>query len=115
MNFDQILVLGLYVFVCFVGVVFVYQRLRWRYRKRKGKSRLGFYPGTGLLGNALQQLQVIAEPQTRHVVQEMLEEETEDDDEGGPDDPVRHLRRQGARIRRGERVDRLTALLARRE
>ena len=115
MNPDQILVLGLYGFVCFVSVAFVYQRLRWRYRKRKGKSRLGFYPGTGSLGNALQQLQVIAEPQTRHVVQEMLEEETEDDDEGGPDDPVRHLRRQGARIRRGERVDRLTALLARRE
>jgi hypothetical protein len=108
---DQILVLGLYGFVCFVGVVFVYQRLRWRYRRRRGKLRLGFYPEGAALGNALQQLQIIAEPQTRHVVQEMLEEETEDDEAGGPDDPVRHLHRQAARIRRSEKVERLTALL----
>ncbi|HMF53847.1 MAG TPA: hypothetical protein VK593_05825 [Edaphobacter sp.] len=67
------------------------------------------------MGNALQQLQVIAEPQTKHVVVEMQEEETDDEDAGGPDDPVRHLHRQAAKIRRGETVDTLAALLQRPE
>jgi hypothetical protein len=59
----------------------------------------------------LQQLQVIAEPQVEYVIEEKLEEEMEDEESGGPDDPVRHLHRQAARIRRGETVDRLTARL----
>ncbi len=35
------------------------------------------------------------------------EEDAEDDDEGGPDTPQKHLHRQLHRIRRGEAVDRL--------
>ena len=111
MDFDLILLRGYYAFVCFIGCVFFYQRYRWRRNKRLGKQRFGFYPSGASMGNALQQLQVIAEPQTKHVVVEMQEEETDDEDAGGPDDPVRHLHRQAAKIRRGETVDTLTTLL----
>jgi hypothetical protein len=62
------------------------------------------------MGNALHSLQAIAEPQVRYVVAEELEEEAEDEDAGGPDDPTTHLLRQARRIRRGEVVERLTAL-----
>ncbi len=75
-----------------------------------GRSQLGFYPSGAALGNALQQLQVMAEPRVAYVVEEKLDEEADEDGEGGPDDPVRHLHRQAARIRRGERLERWTAL-----
>jgi hypothetical protein len=100
--------IGLYGLLCWFAMIFMWQRMRWR---RTGR---GFRPRGAALGNALHQLQVIAEPKVRHVIEEKLEEEMEDEESGGPDDPVRHLHRQAARIRRGEQVDRLTARLGRR-
>jgi hypothetical protein len=109
MTLDQILAAGLYGLVSLCGIAFLYQRLRWRRRRRRGLSG-GFYPRGTSLGNALQQLQIFAEPQNRHVIAEKLDEEAEEEGEGGSDDPVRHLHRQAAKIRRGEKVERLTAL-----
>jgi len=74
----------------------------------------GFRPGSTSLGNALQTLQVYVEPRVQHVLQERLEEEAEEDLDGDldhPVDPKAHLRRQAERIRRGEEVGRITALL----
>jgi hypothetical protein len=88
------------------------QRLLWRWKKKTGKSNWGFYPSGALIGNALQVLQAIAEPQAQHVIEEKLEEPAEDDDEAGPKDPTAHLMRQARRIRNGEDVH-LTALLPR--
>jgi hypothetical protein len=64
-----------------------------------------------MLGNALHQLQTIAEPQIQYVIEEKLDEESEDDDSCGADDPVRHLHRQAQKIRRGLPIDRLTTLI----
>jgi hypothetical protein len=50
-----------------------------------------------------------------YVIEEKLDEKVDEDDEAGPEDPTRHLHRQAARIRRGERLDRLTALLRKNE
>ena len=108
MFLDQILAIGLYGFVCVFSIVFVWQRLRWR---RTGR---GFRPGGAALGNALQHLQVIAEPQMRYVVEEKEDEEADEEEAGGPDDPVRHLHRQARKIRRGEMVGDLTVYLRRR-
>ncbi|MGO9436949.1 MAG: hypothetical protein ACLPH3_09175 [Terracidiphilus sp.] len=47
----------------------------------------------------------IGEAQIRH------QEDAEDDDQGDPDTPRRHLMRQLKRIRRGEKVDRLVLRL----
>jgi hypothetical protein len=92
------------------GVVFVL-RANWRWRKQAGKSRWGFYPTESSMGNALHALQAIAQPQVQHVVEEKLEEPTDEDDESGLKDPTAHLMRQARRIRNGEKVERLTALL----
>lgn len=105
MSLDQILVLGLYGFACVVAMIFVLQRLRWRICRR------GFRPRGAALGNALHQLQMLAEPQIRYVVEEKEDEESEDDECGGPDDPVRHLHRQARKIRRGEPLEGLTTYL----
>jgi len=90
-------------------IVFV-QRTVWRWRKKTGKSRLGFFPTGASMGNALQVLQAIAEPQIQYVIEERLEEPTDEGDEAGPKDPTAHLMRQARRIRKGEDVH-LTALL----
>ena len=107
MSLDQILAAGFCGFAGFVSFVFVYQRWRWR---RTGR---GFRPSTAMLGNALHHLQTIAQPQMQHVIEEKLEEDLEDEEAGGPDDPVRHLHRQAAKIRRGEPVERITTYLTR--
>jgi hypothetical protein len=93
---------------------FIYQRARWRRKKRSGKRR-GFYPTAFALGIAFQQIQLFVAPDAKHTIQEMLKEEAEADDDGGPDDPARHLDRQLRRIRRGEQIETLTTLLPDRE
>ena len=109
LNLDVMLLGGLYFFSAFFAIAFFFQRYRWRRRKRQGKSNWGFYPSSASLGNALQELSVMAQPQVEHVLEEKLNEDAEDDSEGGPENPVAHLHRQAAKIRRGEKLDRLTA------
>jgi hypothetical protein len=101
--------LGLFL-ICGACALFI-QRSLWRWRKRTGKSRLGFYPTGAALGNALQTIQAIAQPQVKYFLEEKLEDPADEDDEAESKDPTAHLMRQARRIRNGERVDRLTALL----
>jgi hypothetical protein len=112
---DMFVLAGFYVILCLTGCAFFYQRFRYRRRQRLGKARPGFYPTGASMGNALHQLQTLAQPRMQYVLEEKLKEEVDADDEGGPDDPTRHLHRQAARIRRGEPLDRLTVLLRRRK
>jgi hypothetical protein len=93
-----------------VGCIALIQRRRARGRK----SRFGFYPSAASFGNAFQQMQLIAQPKVRYVIEEQMDEEADDDESGGPDakrDARKHLLRQAERIRRGEELERLTALL----
>ena len=101
---------GLFLFALLFAIAFFLQRYRWRRRKRQGKSNWGFYPSSASLGIALQELSVMAQPQVEHVLQEKMSEDAEDDSDGGPEDPVAHLHRQAARMRRGGKLDRLTAI-----
>jgi hypothetical protein len=98
LNLDVMLLGGLYFFSAFFAIAFFFQRYRWRRRKRQGKSNWGFYPSSASLGNALQELSVMAQPQVEHVLEEKLNEDAEDDSEGGPENPVAHLHRQAAKI-----------------
>jgi hypothetical protein len=59
----------------------------------------------------LHALQAIVQPHVKHVIEERLDEVADEDDDGAPQDPAAHLLRQAKRIRNGEEVDRLTALL----
>ncbi len=95
-----------------MGVCFV-QRALWRLKKRTGKGRPGFYPSGAALGNALQAIQVLAQPHVKYVIEEKLEEPTDADDESGPLHPTAHLMRQARRIRNGDQVECLTTLLPR--
>lgn len=105
---------GFYLFnalvICLCCLVFCARRFLWRRRKRRGNRNLGFFPTFTSAGNALQHLQVMAQPRAQHVIEEKLNDEAAEDDEGEPIDPEKHLQRQLRRIRRGERIERLTAL-----
>jgi hypothetical protein len=62
------------------------------------------------IGNALQLLEEFVHPHTKHVLQEQLKEQ-EDQDEGvESSDPTEHLLRQARRIQRGEMVEPITVL-----
>jgi hypothetical protein len=100
--------IGLFIFSC--CVLFCVRRCLWRRRRRKGRRNLGFFPTYTSAGNALQALQVMAQPRVEHVLAEKIDDEADDDDEGEPDRPEKHLHRQLRRIRRGEKVERLTVL-----
>src|SRR5579864_3420982 len=102
----NLLLLGTFlaIFTLFT-LVFLLQRARYKYRKRRGKRNLGFYPSTAALGITLLGLQTIAQPDLIHALEQRQTEAAEDDDEGDPDDPAGQLNRQLKRIRNGEPVD----------
>ena len=104
--------LGL-IFALSIGVVWL-QRAHWEWKNRRKKNR-GRYRGGAALGNALQVLQTIAQPHVKHVIEARLDKTADEDDDGAPKDPVAHLLGQAKRIRRGEEIDRLTALLPSRD
>jgi len=97
---------GLILLFCIVCL----QRFLWRRGRRRSRRR--FYPTNYTMGNAFQQLQQFVAPSTEYTLEEKLKEDAEDDDEGGSDDPAKHLERQLKRIRRGERVEKLTTILS---
>ena len=111
---DLILFAALYALLFVFLVLFFFQRIRYKRRRRRGAKHLGFYPTTTSLGNALHHLQRISQPRVQHVIMQQLDEDGDaDGDDADPDlstDPVRHLRLQSAKIRRGEMLDRLTAM-----
>ena len=63
----------------------------------------------GAVGSALMFLSIAYRPNHAFVAKAQIveREDQDDDDQGGPDTPQRHLARQLRRIRRGEAVDRL--------
>jgi hypothetical protein len=67
----------------FLAFALVFYCLRFRSQRKKG-----FRPSYSNLGNALQQLQRIAQPRVEYVLQEKLKDEAVEDDQGGPKDPT---------------------------
>jgi hypothetical protein len=110
MDFALDLLRGFYVFNGLVIVVFCLRRFLWRQRRWRGKPDPGFFPTYTSAGNALHTLQAIAEPRVEYVIAEKLDDQADDDDEGEPNDPEKHLHRQLRSIRRGEKIERLTVL-----
>jgi hypothetical protein len=82
------------------------QRVLWGKNRRSGGNRFGFFPTYTSAGNAFQQLQMLAEPQTEHVIQEKAIDEAEEDDDGEPEDEA-NLILQRRKIRNGDRSSRL--------
>ena len=114
MNFD-LLLLGTFLAVSTLfTLVFLLQRARYKYRKRRGKKQLGFYPSTAALSITLLGLQTIAQPDLIHALEQRQTETAEDDDEGDSDDPAVKLNCQLKRIRNGEDIDTLKVPLGKR-
>ena len=87
------------------------RRAAWKRRRRLGLANLGFCPSTSGLGTAFQYLQVFHRPSMAYVVQVKQEEEDERDDNGYPETPARHLKRQLRRIRNSEKLETLVLRL----
>jgi len=102
------------VLLLYLSIVIFIRRMRWRRKRLRGEN-IGFCPGFGQLGNALQILQQMPCPSVEYVLEEKLKEDAEDEDSGEPDDVEKTLNRQLRQIRRGERVDRLCVPLRRRD
>jgi hypothetical protein len=71
-------------------------------------KRAGFASDAGLAA-AFQLLSLAYRPNHAFVAKAQIQqqEDTDEDDEGDPESPIRHLHRQLRRIRRGEHVERL--------
>jgi hypothetical protein len=91
---EAFMIAGLMLFIAVVLFVFFLRRLLWWMDQRGWIFYSGDPPTYGSLGNAFQQLQSLGEPQVKYFLEEKQEEKSEQDDECGPDDPTRHLRRQ---------------------
>jgi hypothetical protein len=93
---------GLAAFVLLAAGAFYLQRILWKTKRRSGGYRLGFFPTYTSAGNAFQQLQMLAEPQTGHVIEEKNIDEAEENDDGEPEDTT-NLMHQLKQIRNGNR------------
>jgi len=83
----------------------------WRRKRKTGRRRRGF--STAGLGTVVLGLTLLYRPRILHAVeaQHRQVEDADEDDNGDPDSPNRHLMRQLRRIRRGEQVDVLSLRL----
>jgi hypothetical protein len=93
---------GLVVFLLLAVGAFYLQRALWWKNRRSGGNGFGFFPTYTSAGNAFQQLQMLAEPQTEHVIQEKAIDEAEEDDDGELEDEA-NLKHQLGQIRNGNR------------
>jgi hypothetical protein len=93
---------GLVVFLLLAVCAFYMQRALWKRKRRSGGNRFGFFPTYTSAGNAFQQLQMLAEPQTGYVIEEKAIDEAEEDDDGEPEDEE-NLMHQLRQIRNGDR------------
>jgi hypothetical protein len=88
-------------------------RVPWLRNRKTGRRKSMFsMPSTGL-GTVVIGLTLIYRPRIEYAIeaQQRQVEDADEDDNGDPDTPARHLLRQLRRIRRGEKVDRLTLKL----
>jgi hypothetical protein len=79
---------GILIYAMAVLFVFFLRRQGWLPGER---------PKYSVLGNALLKLQHLAQPERQYVLEETEKETAEEDDEGGPDDPTAHRKRQAAK------------------
>lgn len=97
-----------------VVAILVYYHLRravFRRNQRLGRRNGGFCPSSFALGTALQLIPMFYCPSMDFAIKARLVQVVEEDDEGDPEKPAKHLHRQLRRIRRGEPVDTLVVKL----
>ena len=79
-------------------------------QSKTGRAQVDVFPSSGGLGTVLLGLTLIYRPRIHYAIeaQHRQVEDADEDDNGDPDTPARHLLRQLRRIRRGEHVETLS-------
>jgi hypothetical protein len=100
-------------FFAIVGIILHYHLRRAAFRRalRSGKPLPAFRPSSSSFGISFQIMQAFYRPTVAYVIEAKLEEDAEDDNDGDPETPAKHLHRQLRRIRRGDPVDTLVLRL----
>ena|ERR1700758_195729 len=98
-----------------VGIAVFLSRVKmliWKPKSRR-RRRFGIISANAALGISFLPFAAIYRPRMMEVAKAQIrqQEDVDEDDNGGPDTPTRQLLRQLRRIRRGEKVDRLTLKL----
>ena len=112
MHVDTLSVLSLLVAAPFLAIVAILafhrlRQVRWVRTTRAGRRLFGIQPSAVGLGMAFLFLQTFWQPSLCHAIEAREQSDVEEDDEGEPESPEKHLNRQLKRIRRGEVVERL--------
>ncbi len=81
------------------------RRALFRRNQRLGRKNRGFCPSSFALGTALQLLPMFYRPSMDFAIKARAVEVIEEDNEGDPEKPAKHLHRQLRRIRRGDPLD----------
>jgi hypothetical protein len=100
-------------FLAMIALLVYYhvKRTSWKWNHDRGKRDLGFCPSSAALGVIFLFAQVFTLPSIAHALEARQVEEVEEDDDGDPDLPQKHLNRQLRKLRRGQSVDRLVLRL----
>jgi hypothetical protein len=100
-------------FLVIVAILVHYhlRRAIFRRNQRLGRKNRGFCPSSFALGTALQLIPMFYRPSMDFAIKARAVEVIEEDDEGGPEKPAKHLHRQLRQIRRGDPVDTLVVEL----
>jgi len=99
-----------------VGIAVFLSRLKmliWKPKGSRRRRRFGMSTANAAIGFSFLPFAAIYRPRMIEVAKAQIrqQEDVDEDDNGDPDTPARHLLRQLRRIRRGETVDRLTLKL----
>jgi ABC-type nickel/cobalt efflux system permease component RcnA len=85
---------------------------RWQRKRRRGVLQSKIYSMCLVAGiGFLQFVQTFYQPNLSNVLSAIEDEDVDEDDQGDPDSPHKHLHRQLRRIRHGQHVDRLQVRL----
>ena len=99
-----------YFAVIAILIHYFLRRAAWRRGRRQGKT-LGFCPSSAAMGVIFLIAQTFYRPSVSYEIEARLVEHVEEDDDGAPETPAKHLSRQLRRIRRGEHLDTLVLRL----
>ncbi len=104
------------VAITLVGIAVFLSRLKmliWKPKGPRRHRRFGIMAANAALGFSFLPFAAIYRPRMIEITKAQIrqQEDVDEDDNGGPDTPLKHLMQQLRRIRRGEKVDRLTLKL----
>ena len=96
----------------FVGIAVFLSRLKmliFKPKSPRNRRRFAILAANAALGFSFLPFAAIYRPRMIEVAkaQQRQQEDVDEDDNGGPETPMRHLLRQLRRIRHGEKIDRL--------